>query len=376
MANVILSTIGTSLLNTVLSDEERQSSHRGWLVRHANEKDLAAPDRDFAGELAARAAALLDGEGTLQIRRASAELNGLYAFYSDHPGAHVEDVHILVTSDTALGRLAASTVQKHLQKLGHSTILEVPRDLSAAGTAAFEGGAKELIRWCADCLPGYRQSGYRVIFNLVGAFKALQGYLNTIGMFYADQILYLFEGSQEPLLIPRLPIAIDLDAVKAFSLSLALMAEGTAVVPLSSVQGIGRAFYDADGKDAVLSAWGLLIWQQIRHEILGGDLLDFPRLKYSDSFRRDTQRFSATERVAMQSKLAEVSARLLESDGNVAVLKGTGGIQYDNYTSKRAGGQPIGHFRISRSVRVSCVAEDGGLTLRHVGAHDFVNDNP
>jgi hypothetical protein len=71
-----------------------------------------------------------------------------------------------------------------------------------------------------------------------------------------------------------------------------------------------------------------------------------------------------------------VATQLEESEGNTAPLKQQGGIQYDNYAGKRLGKQPIGHFRISRGIRVSCMAENGGLTLRHFGAHDYVNNNP
>ncbi len=55
----------------------------------------------------------------------------------------------------------------------------------------------------------------------------MQGYLNTIGMFYADEILYIFEGKGAELItIPRLPIIADSERIKPFTPDFALMAAG------------------------------------------------------------------------------------------------------------------------------------------------------
>lgn len=54
-----------------------------------------------------------------------------------------------------------------------------------------------------------------------------------------------------------------------------------------------------------------------------------------------------------------------------------GGLQYDtSYTHIRAGGRPIGHFRVSEGKRVSCEVRPGVLRLRRFGEHDEVNGNP
>lgn len=155
------------------------------------------------------------------------------------------------------------------------------------------------------------------------------------------------------------------------------MAEGEAILPVTGLGGLFRALYDHDESgEAVISQWGLLTWGQIRDELLGEGLLAFPRLRYEPSFIRDVQRGNMAERVRLQRVLARVAAILIENEGNPNRLKSHGGIQYDNYTGKSLDGRPVGHFRISDGVRVSCLAEDGSLTLRHFGPHDVVNSNP
>jgi hypothetical protein len=80
--------------------------------------------------------------------------------------------------------------------------------------------------------------------------------------------------------------------------------------------------------------------------------------------------------VKLQETLAKVSRLLAEGGGSTQPLKQDGGLQYEDFKSRAENGHPIGHFRVTQSVRVSCIARDGGLLLRHFGAHDFVNDNP
>ena len=125
-----------------------------------------------------------------------------------------------------------------------------------------------------------------------------------------------------------------------------------------------------------LSNWGTLLWNRVRQDLLGDDLLPFPRLQYTDTFRRDFKQASPKERAGLQEVLAKVSGILEDNQGNTAPLKQDGGLQYDTYTGKTAkGGRPIGHFRVSQSRRVSCTVEDGALRLRRYGEHS-INENP
>jgi hypothetical protein len=78
--------------------------------------------------------------------------------------------------------------------------------LSTASTQAFAGGIDGVIEFLETEVKPLRSS-YEVVFNLTGSFKSLQGYMNTWGMFYADRIVYIFEGDNSKLItIPRLPI--------------------------------------------------------------------------------------------------------------------------------------------------------------------------
>ncbi len=369
---LVVSTIGTSLLSShveYLSDEQKKARPR-IVTELANAQKLSAEETAIINDITAHVRKTLLEDDSRTIRRKSAELNGIYALYKNQLGQRTQDMHMLIATDTELGRRSAELVKSHLhEQHGISTITYTPSGLTTANTTEFEAGSKDLIHWCSKNIPPYREDGYTVIFNLVGAFKSLQGYLNIIGMFYADQILYLFEGpGSEPILIPRLPIKIDIDVLKPFAVQLALMAEGGADLPVAELEDLSRALFDSVDERAMISDWGALVWNQARETLLGGDLLTFPRLSYRGSFQKDFRSNKDLEqRVELQSALAKVSALLEQSNGNRAKLRDHGGLQYGTYKNHPT----IDHFRVSLSHRVNCQAEDGGLTLLNFGSHDY-----
>ena len=161
------------------------------------------------------------------------QFNGLYGIYNNDLVAARRDTHFLLTTDTVQGRLAADLIAEHLRENGISHVeIIVPPGLSTRSQAAFSAGIRWVIRWCEYTMPGYCAAGYKITFNLTGSFKSLQAYMNTIGMFYADEVIYIFEGPAADLIrIPRLPIRIDLDILAEERELFALLADGFLVSP-------------------------------------------------------------------------------------------------------------------------------------------------
>lgn len=375
ISKLVISTVGASLLLNGADTELRKR-----LNKLANHSQLTGDDVQLIQQRAEHAAQLLASATVAEIRRASAELNGIFALYNGQLSAAQRDTHILIGTDTALGRTCTTLVKNYLTARGVETREEIIKGLSAASTTAFQEGCRVLTDWCVQTLPPYREQRSEIVFNLVAAFKPLQGYLNTIGMLYADRMLFIFEGRDEPIFIPRLPMRVDTESLRKYGLPLTLMAEADAIVPLEALSGMPEALYEqVDGLGCGISNWGKLIWGQLSDELLSGELLPFPRLTYKQTFVSDYQRTKVmSERVRMQKILARVVVCLDEANGDTSSLKGgtRGGILYDNYTGKGDKGAPIGHFRISDGLRVSCQSIDGQLVMRHFGPHDYVNNNP
>lgn len=379
-ARFVLSTVGISLLLNGLLPEEKSE----WMARlnsAANQQTLDPETSAKVDELKQRVADELANSNVAKRRRISAELNGLYGLYEEQLDQARQDVLYLVTTDTVMGKTTAAILSAFLKPYAAFVEVYAPKKLSTATRTDFADGIKELISWCEECVPGYQAQGYRVVFNLTGGFKSLQGYLTIIGMFYADEMIYIFESGSHLLSIPRLPLQIDYNSLNQYSVQLEMMNAGH-LFEVEEVMGIPEGMIEivSSGREtepsyAGLSTWGTLIWNRTREQALSSGLLPFPRLRYEKRFRDDFERATRQQRVELQGCLAKVSHLLQDQQGDISVLKRDGGLRYDNYSGCSEHGRPIGHFRINQGDRVSCRAEDGNLLLRRFGDHS-INDNP
>jgi putative CRISPR-associated protein (TIGR02619 family) len=368
----VLSSVGTSLL-TNRADRAQQAILRD--AANLTRAQLDEVQRTLIDELALAAGQYLARATVAERRRAGAELNGLYGLLGERPGSGRLDMHFLLATDTAQGRAAAEVIAGLLRADGLACDVVVPPGLSTRSQAAFADGIRAVIRWCEETLPDYKAAGYQVIFNLVGSFKSLQGYLNTIGMFYADEIIYIFESPAAELIrIPRLPIRVDLQLLAEQRELFALLADAL-IVPAERLAGWPEALWEPDGQgSATLSAWGLLLWNQQKHELLSRNLLQLPGLVPTATFRREFDGHAdAQERVKLQETLATVSHLLQENQLDTAALKRHPGLQYDNYAGRHAN---IGHFRVTRGLRVSCETSADGLVLHRFNREEEVNARP
>ena len=375
----VLSTIGTSSLTNQINNGD-PSEWRRLLRDSANHKvdDLQPEAKAVIDTLADRAFEQLLEDDVQINRRISAELNGIYGIYNGRLPQNSPDQHHLICTDTAQGQKTGELIQSFLVDQGLNAYIVTPEGLSTKDTAAFTAGIKELIRWLEDNVPLQRDSGYRVIFNLVGGFKSLQGYMNTFGAFYADEVIYIFEAETADLItIPRLPIQIDTTLIQKYQTEFALMAAGK-LYPRRELKDIPETLLEFleegdDETDTGLSAWGTLIWNRTKADVLAAELLPFPRLEYTRAFRDDFNRENAPKtRLKLQETLAKVAYTLEKSNGNLAPLRQDGGLQFERFMKIDG----IYKFRITQAIRVSCEVAEGGLTLRRYGGHDYVYKNP
>jgi putative CRISPR-associated protein (TIGR02619 family) len=377
MKRIIISSIGTSLLTNSIDRQSKDES--GWYKKLRDTANYplsqleseAAEVADIVTCLYNRALAKLTESDIQTIRRASAELNGIYGIYDERFDRGRDDVHWLIPTNTAQGRASAQIVCDFLRERHNLNVnIYDETEISTVNSQVFSDGIDKLIVWMEDTIPGYRDAGYSVYFNLVGSFKSLQGYLNTIGMFYADEMVYIFEGEGSDLItIPRLPIAIDPQKVDPYAVELALMDAG-ASLRRSEVTGLSEGLLYAVDDEVTLSNWGKLVWTRRKAEVLSGDLLDFPCIEYTNTFVQDykkTANHDRQERIKLQEVLAKVSSLLRKHRGDVAALKGDGGVKYDRYNNTT-----VDHFRIDDSLRVSCRSTSQGIELRFYGSHNHV----
>ncbi|GGA44765.1 putative CRISPR-associated protein [Okeania sp. KiyG1] len=379
MARLVISTVGTSLLTNQIKNSEKKLSSRLRDTANSTENEIGEDVQDIIFKMERRAKKILTGGNILEIQEASAELNGIYELYDRNLEEGKEDIHWLIATNTYQGRKTAKIVRDFLVKQGITKTHIFPEsgsNFSTKNTYVFSQGIAKIIRWIEERENEHKlknDSPAKIVFNLVGGFKAIQGYMNTIGMFYADEIIYIFEGSNQLIRIPKLPIEIKLpEGSKDYKVPLAMMAHGQVSNSWKEAQKVPKEWVDVTEKEMTLSAWGQLVYQQCKEELFSSErLLDFPWLHYQDSFCDDYENITdKTEKVQLHKKLAEVSYRLKESNGDTSVLRDND-LKYSPY--KGIKDKDIYHFYINMSLRVSCKKmENGKLSLRYYGDHPHV----
>lgn len=367
----VVSTVGTSLLSNGAS-----ADLAAVLRRTANlSRGDPVPELDLVRSRVAQVRDALGRAKDHEVRALSAELNGILGLATPPQAT----LHYLLSTDTYQGAATGQLVTDWLNERGYTAMNQIITGLTTATREAFAHGIDHLLEWCDQTLPPLRDQGYRVIFNLVGSFKSLQAFAQTLGMIYADEVVYIFEGPGAELIrIPRLPIAWDVGRLQASAAPIARLAAGEEL-PHEDVGDVPETYLEivrVEGTDLVsLSRWGKLAWHQHKRSILGGrdaDLLAQPGLLFTETFRRDFERHrDIGERTELQEALAKVSYLWRRPDG-LARLRGDGGLRYSPYR----GTDGIDHFRVGLALRVSCTPDGDRLRLRRFGSHDLVEPNP
>ena len=379
MVKVVISTVGTSVLTNQI---DRDIDDNGWyerLQQTANYTDNEIqhyPDiKQFILELKERAEQELSSNDTEKIRKASAELNGIYGLYNEQIEQGIPDMHLLVTTDTAQGQIAAEIVESFLNSKGLTNIITHDQSgLSTASSDIFVEGMAKLFPSIQETIKKWKKSKYTIWFNLVGGFKALQGYFNTIGMFYADEIIYVFEGSNQLIKIPKLPVKVDVSEIKPYEVQLAMMDVGEISTSWEEAQKVPKEWVFVIEPKMILSAWGELLWDQCKEELLSKEKpLPFPKLEYHESFLNDYQAKPANEKIILQENLARAACLLKNHKDGISAMKQDGIFKLRRYKGKH---KDLDHFDLPKDRRISCIARENILYLRHYGEHDYVNDNP
>lgn len=323
MPNLIVSTCGTSLLTNGANGDMRRV-----LITHANakERDIDASDRCRIDEwVEERRQDLLNADDD-QAARLSAELNGLLAYYRRTAAGcpnDDRDLHYVLVTDTYLGRKAFECIEAWMQqKFEQRLTMLTAGGLNTSDIADFRVALADVVKQLDDLnLPEWRHRNYRVVFNLTGGFKSVNGFMQTMGMLFADECFYLFEGSRELMRVPRLPIRLD--ATSAFEANLEAvrkMANGEELTRAACGTLPGTLLFEVSDDSNQLSEWGMALWIAARPGIYGEKLMEplSDRLCFSDAFRGQVEArngiLAHSGRLDMLNRRIDDLARCLDSD--------------------------------------------------------------
>lgn len=313
----ILSPCGTNVLSNDISPELRS-----LIFQYANATSPEAVPKDdracITEHIAARRGALLAAD-IPTTAKLSAELNALTKCYGDEvrpiPGQR-PDIHCLLCTDTWLGKEAALLVEAWLKARGFTVFVKDDiRDLRTDSLSGFQTAMADLTLWCAQELPGYRQNGYRILFNLTGGFKSIQGFLQTLAMFYADESFYIFETSPELLRLPRLPIRLDLEQHVRDHLAIFRNLFLHRQLPTVECSGIVETLLLTLDDNSTLSAWGQLVWNETSKNLYQTNIFPPPiaQIEFGSKFLTSTRDLSGERKAIINERIDDLARYLLSN---------------------------------------------------------------
>jgi putative CRISPR-associated protein (TIGR02619 family) len=246
-----------------------------------------------------------------EASRLSAELNALIKLGQQQTTERKgrPDVHCLLCTDTWLGKQSARVVAAWLEAQGHQVVFK--EDIGGLRTDSLEGfqaGMADLAQWCATELTDYRKSGYRILFNLTGGFKSIQGFLQTLAMFYADESIYIFETGQELLRLPKLPVRLDFEHHVREHLSAFRCLAAFGQHTQEACEGIAETLLLFVGDEATLSAWGQLVWNETKKAIYGAEIFEPPTssIVFGPNFLKSTRGLVEDRKVMLNERIDDL----------------------------------------------------------------------
>jgi putative CRISPR-associated protein (TIGR02619 family) len=302
---ITISTCGTSILTNGV---EQKISNILRMNTNLKENEISSDDKAVIDKIIELKKNILLSSNIQEARNISAEINGLFGICNEDLNVLKSNgsFHYLICTDTYEGIMCANLIQEYLESKGVTIVtkIEIP-NLKVDNTSSAHNGLSELTKIISEIT---KKTNGKIIFNLVGGFKLLQGFMQTLGMFYADEMFYLFEGKKEPIKIPKLLVKFDysdniIESLRRISFE------------LEALQGADLGVLILDGTPIMLSEWGELVWQQVKKSYylkLRDPLL--PTVSYSDGFKRDFDKLNNNDKVELHEHIDYVSKYLFTND--------------------------------------------------------------
>lgn len=358
---LVVSTVGTSLLTNGADPTLLPLLRRTANLRPG---ELAPAARGRLDSLFDNRRRVLERAGPVEVRRLSAELNGLLAIpdvlegESFAPSSH----HVLIATDTAQGRAVASMVHDWIAaRDGTVEILQVP-DLRTDALASFRVALSDLARLLIE-----RTAGTNVLLNLTGGFKSVNAYLQALAMLQGWESVFLFEGARELLRIPRLPLTWRVDTALEPHLQRLRRLKASEKLALTELAGVPDSLLFVLGDEATLSEWGAILLEEASRKLYRERLQPpaVPELVFADTFPRAVAKLAPDDLAKLNRQLDRL-ARWVVTNGRVNpasldVKKLRGDPQppatheVDAWTGSAK--RLFGHF------------EDGKFVIDHLGDH-------
>jgi len=311
--NFILSPCGTSLLTNKAGQEIR--SLISTYANSSSPDDIPENARKKLYERISEIRNVLGKAEISKIKRMSAELNGILSYYNNSVAQTSQDQHYLLCTDTWLGEETANLVSECLKQQGFQVQIYKQKDLKTLDLDSFQLALSEFVKEFSSVIDGYRSNNYHIVFNLTGGFKSVQGFLQTMAMFYADEAIYIFETGGELLRIPKLPIRLAADdIIKEYFKTIRRLANNLDVEE-DDITGIPETFLLQVEDEITLSPWGQVVWEKEKKGLYQQKVWPSPsgKVRYDTKFGKSISGLSPRRHSEINRKI-DMLAQTLELD--------------------------------------------------------------
>ncbi len=328
---LIISTCGTSLLTNIA--KKINSNLAGKIYKYANKKELSdIPEQDKKEilSLITQTEQYALNSNFQKITELSAELNAIVKYYQNDFLNHQQDLHYLITTDTYLGETAAGIIEKWLKKNGIEQVVVYRQPhLQTKDIEYFHSGISKLVKFLIFELTE-KEKYEKTVLNLTGGFKSTIAVLQSIASFIADETIYVFETSNQLLVLPKLPIELNIQTLfykngKIDMELITILRRVSAGLELTESQkekcknNMLFSAVNIDGETLIeLSAFGQVIWKIAREKIYKEQILQPPnkKIKYTETFKESVKSLAPDKKLILNERIDDL-AIYLEKNQNL-----------------------------------------------------------
>jgi putative CRISPR-associated protein (TIGR02619 family) len=301
---LILSTCGSSIITNRLDSNERNIVNKYSNIKKIEEiKDK--DERQLLLKIIEDKRNLIMNHD-FDIRLISAEMNGLLTYKNNQLSN--KDIYYLLYSDTYYGFCVFNLLKEFINtKYGIEVFGLSTEGLQTNNFQEFHHALTSLIPELNIIHEAYSDR-YHILYNLTGGFKSVNAFLQSLSLFFADEVFYLFESSSNILKIPKIPVKSDflgifkehLHTLRKLKLNLITKNEEISDIPDSLIYRYLN-MYD-------LSYWGAALWEKYKTELYSEKILESPynKIQYNSTFEESSKNLESRRICQINKKIDDL----------------------------------------------------------------------
>lgn len=307
---LILSSCGTSLITNGASEQDRKLINMYANVTKAS--DIPINALKLLENIISRAERKLLSSNPEQAASLSIELNPIIKLYQAKFKEHKNDHNVLLVKDTWITEKVANVIAKYLISQQLSVEVYSHKDLSTNDIDNFQLSLSGLVSWCDELATAFRNYDYKIVFNSNAGIKNLQGFLQTLSTFYADESIYIFEPTNQLLVLPN--VVIEAKELEVFRSNLKLSRRLALQLKVSTkeLERFPHNFVLKLKDCSAMTPLGKILWERSKKTIYSQKLWLAPseKISFSNDFISSVEKLPQHQLILINQTIDKLSKSL------------------------------------------------------------------